>query len=591
MILARKRALGQGDVHSGRWDNRRMAVVEPHLGGVRELRLVIALLTVAVGVATVLLVPHSSAVLTTYSGGSGLARTADIVAGLSLLAAGLATLIARPHGSIGIVAMLAGAAWFAPDWVGWEGGPPLVRSIGMVVAPFVAPLLFHVVLAAPNGPLGPLPPAVSSSSSTGLLQCSASAARSSGIRSSTSTAGATARTMCSSCTPTRARRALDASWLRLSLASVLLVAALACWRLLSATRPGGRCSGPFSPRPRSSATAEATYSRSRLSAIPPRSAASDVRDAVPGRAGASTLARGVALGVDAYVVLAYAAGRCSDLAVELGEAPAPGSLRTALARALGDPSRGRLPDRCTRALRRCRRQRRPSAGRWPGSGRHTDRPGRAAGRRRRPRRVAPSPRRSSSGRSARRPAGRRQRATAGRGARPAATTCAPRARASSRPATPRGAASSAIFTTAPSSGCSPSPTTSASRVAARRGGTATPGRASVLAQRIDQTQAALDELRELAHGIYPAILTEAGLGPALCDARRRSAAPRRARRMPDGRALPTGRRDRRLRRRRRGDRRRGTAGRDLRARPRGAHQEGDARGRGRRRRRPARLGR
>jgi signal transduction histidine kinase len=28
-------------------------------------------------------------------------------------------------------------------------------------------------------------------------------------------------------------------------------------------------------------------------------------------------------------------------------------------------------------------------------------------------------------------------------------------------------------------------------------------------------QAALGELRELAHGIYPAILTEAGLGPAL----------------------------------------------------------------------------
>ena len=31
----------------------------------------------------------------------------------------------------------------------------------------------------------------------------------------------------------------------------------------------------------------------------------------------------------------------------------------------------------------------------------------------------------------------------------------------------------------------------------------------------DETAAALDELRELAHGIYPAILTEAGLAPAL----------------------------------------------------------------------------
>jgi signal transduction histidine kinase len=38
---------------------------------------------------------------------------------------------------------------------------------------------------------------------------------------------------------------------------------------------------------------------------------------------------------------------------------------------------------------------------------------------------------------------------------------------------------------------------------------------SLLTQATGQAQAALDELRELAHGIYPAILAEAGLGPAL----------------------------------------------------------------------------
>jgi signal transduction histidine kinase len=32
---------------------------------------------------------------------------------------------------------------------------------------------------------------------------------------------------------------------------------------------------------------------------------------------------------------------------------------------------------------------------------------------------------------------------------------------------------------------------------------------------VDEAQAALEDLRELAHGIFPAILTEAGLGPAL----------------------------------------------------------------------------
>jgi signal transduction histidine kinase len=38
---------------------------------------------------------------------------------------------------------------------------------------------------------------------------------------------------------------------------------------------------------------------------------------------------------------------------------------------------------------------------------------------------------------------------------------------------------------------------------------------SLLTQATDQAQAALEELRELAHGIYPAILVEAGLTPAL----------------------------------------------------------------------------
>jgi signal transduction histidine kinase len=42
-----------------------------------------------------------------------------------------------------------------------------------------------------------------------------------------------------------------------------------------------------------------------------------------------------------------------------------------------------------------------------------------------------------------------------------------------------------------------------------------PQTGSLLTQATDQAQAALDELRELAHGIYPAILTEAGLAPAL----------------------------------------------------------------------------
>ena len=49
--------------------------------------------------------------------------------------------------------MLAGLAWFAPVWAGWEQGPLVVRSIGMVTAGLVLPLLAHVMLAYPTGRL------------------------------------------------------------------------------------------------------------------------------------------------------------------------------------------------------------------------------------------------------------------------------------------------------------------------------------------------------------------------------------------------------------------------------------------------------
>ena len=131
-----------------------MALFEPSLAGVRAPRLGVPLLAAAAICSTVLLVPRPETVPpTTYAGASGLAHVAVVVAGLSLLVAGLATSITRPRGSAAVVALLAGAAWFAPDLVGWEGGPPLLRSLGLVAAPFLPPLLFHLVLAAPSGRL------------------------------------------------------------------------------------------------------------------------------------------------------------------------------------------------------------------------------------------------------------------------------------------------------------------------------------------------------------------------------------------------------------------------------------------------------
>jgi signal transduction histidine kinase len=90
---------------------------------------------------------------TTYAGSSSLAATLTVAAGLTLVLAGLVTAFSRPARRIGDLAVLAGLVWFAPVWVGWDKGPPLVRSLGMLAAGFAFPPLLHLVLASPSGRL------------------------------------------------------------------------------------------------------------------------------------------------------------------------------------------------------------------------------------------------------------------------------------------------------------------------------------------------------------------------------------------------------------------------------------------------------
>ena len=308
---------------------------EPRLGGVRGLGVLVALLTVAAGLASVLLVSHSGALHTTYSAGSGVAHAADVVAGLSLLAAGLATLIARPRAPIGTVTMLAGAAWFAPDWVGWASGEPLARSIGMVVAPLVPPLLFHMALA-PNGRFRSV---VDRAIVVSLYVVTAVA----------SLALALFRDpfldqYCwSNCTQNvflvqpqqQLARLLQTAFLLVVLVGAMVVIALLALRFVRATgaaRRGGllaAMSGVLL------VAAQAAYAGTLLR--DPAESADDTMYATLFllRAGAATLIA-VTLGWSACVVWRTRSA-VARLALELGEAPAPGSLRSALATSLGDP--------------------------------------------------------------------------------------------------------------------------------------------------------------------------------------------------------------------------------------------------------------
>lgn len=75
---------------------------------------------------------------TTYAGQSAFATVVTLGAALALFTAS----------SVRPVALVAGVCWLAPVWTGWESGPDLVRSAAMVVAPFLLPAVAHLALGS-----------------------------------------------------------------------------------------------------------------------------------------------------------------------------------------------------------------------------------------------------------------------------------------------------------------------------------------------------------------------------------------------------------------------------------------------------------
>ena len=100
--------------------------------------------------------------------------------------------------------------------------------------------------------------------------------------------------------------------------------------------------------------------------------------------------------------------------------------------------------------------------------------------------------------------------------------CAPRVPASWRPPTPSGASWSAISTTAPSSGSRRSRCTSGSRPTDAPPPQQT---AALIVRAGDELTLAIEELRELAHGLPPALLAKLGLAGAIRSIAARASTP------------------------------------------------------------------
>src|SRR5439155_17310430 len=92
---------------------------------------------------------------TTYPGASTSFAVLELVAAVGLALSTALLLSERATATLGVLALAAEAAWLAPLWVGWEGGPSLVRSAGLVAAPLLPGAVLAVAASVPPRPRAP----------------------------------------------------------------------------------------------------------------------------------------------------------------------------------------------------------------------------------------------------------------------------------------------------------------------------------------------------------------------------------------------------------------------------------------------------
>jgi signal transduction histidine kinase len=273
---------------------------------------------------------------TTYAGRSGLAATLTVVAGLMLVVAGLVTAFGRQAGRICDLAVVAGLVWFAPVWVGWDRGPSLVRSLGMLAAGFIFPLLLHLVLAYPSGRLhGAVARTLAVAA---YLEAAVVAFGRARFRDPfydpNCWANCTDNQFLLRSLPGLAR-AIEAAdrWFTVAAAAALVT--LCTWRLLRDSGPARRALLPVAlPAILLAATVVAHAIALQQRPLEDPSDPTFRTIFVIGCAAVILLAAG----------LVWAAGRTrvqrravARIATSLGQTPPPGSLQAALAKAIGDP--------------------------------------------------------------------------------------------------------------------------------------------------------------------------------------------------------------------------------------------------------------
>jgi signal transduction histidine kinase len=287
----------------------------------------------ALGIAALALfaIPASDAPLT-YRAASHAAQVLGVSAGAALVIAALL----RPRLALALLLLALAATWFAQDLEALGASAALPRSLAGVIAPMAAALALHLALASPEGRLSR---AGWVGAGVAYLAAAVSAVGTAAVRDPF--LDVYCWRQCSEnpllvhVAPNLARAFVVAGMVS-SIAIGTVAVAVVAWRIVTASRVGRRLLAPVLIPAGLVAASEAARGAGLL-----LSPLEDPRDAwlmavYLARAGAlATVAAGVA-----WTVLrtGRTRARIARLAAELGAAPPPGKLKEALGTALGDPT-------------------------------------------------------------------------------------------------------------------------------------------------------------------------------------------------------------------------------------------------------------
>ena len=288
------------------------------------------------GLGTLVIPQPIEAPPTSYAGSSVAAGAIFVVAGLGLSLVGLVASLTGRSSRIGDLALLAGMLWFSPAWVGWHDGPPVVISLAMVAGTFTFPVVVHLVLAFPSGKVqGPVAAAL-----VGALYVESTvvavllALLRDPFFDPRCWANCTENVFLVRSMPRLASVAQVADrWLVTAAAASLL--AVCVWRLMTASSPGRRGLMPVAGPGMLMAAATASHGIA-LQFLPTETVSEPALRAIFFAWCSSAILLAIGL---LFAQLRTRAQRraVARIGSSLGDMPAPGSVESALRRAVGDP--------------------------------------------------------------------------------------------------------------------------------------------------------------------------------------------------------------------------------------------------------------